>query len=274
MRMNTFAILSAHKLVSTAVLNRQFHLLKFSLPHMPAMDRLPESIPLRKLGCDDAAPRESALIAVRASSITVSDAESVETGMAVEAIEHHDELGQGKRQTDEAAETAASGPRQHSTPDVDEGESNTEKPSDERPPNSISTERRNSRNPQINITRRQAPLTWDVEAQVHEAKEAKRNVAGTDDAIRQEMSGDEIAGGIRHLGRREMESLGDIDQRGAEQHRKFGSPTLQKDVEDGEPLPASTAGWRLISGICCPHISKQGSGTRPLFLVNSTRELF
>ncbi|XP_075546874.1 uncharacterized protein LOC142580028 isoform X6 [Dermacentor variabilis] len=27
----------------------------------------------------------------------------------------------------------------------------------------------------------------------------------------------------------------------------FGFPTLQEDVEDGQPLPASTTGWRLIS---------------------------
>ncbi|XP_070380289.1 uncharacterized protein [Dermacentor albipictus] len=47
----------------------------------------------------------------------------------------------------------------------------------------------------------------------------------------------------------------------------------QEDVEDGQPLPASTAGWRLVSRICCPHISKHGSRTRPLFLVNKTQEL-
>ncbi|XP_075546876.1 uncharacterized protein LOC142580028 isoform X8 [Dermacentor variabilis] len=29
----------------------------------------------------------------------------------------------------------------------------------------------------------------------------------------------------------------------------FGFPTLQEDVEDGQPLPASTTGWRLISSV-------------------------
>nr|XP_054928267.1 uncharacterized protein LOC129385577 [Dermacentor andersoni] len=29
---------------------------------------------------------------------------------------------------------------------------------------------------------------------------------------------------------------------------RFGFPTLQEDVEYGQPLPASTTGWRLTSG--------------------------
>ncbi|XP_049515553.1 uncharacterized protein LOC125941764 [Dermacentor silvarum] len=87
--LNMFAIFSAQLIPK---LNRQFHLLNFTLPRVPVRSRLQRIIPQQHPGPDDSGS-ESDLPALTASSITESEAEPLGSEVSVEAAEHRGKSG-------------------------------------------------------------------------------------------------------------------------------------------------------------------------------------
>ncbi|XP_037554450.1 uncharacterized protein LOC119431058 [Dermacentor silvarum] len=132
-----------------------------------------------------------------------------------------DGRGRSKQNTEELAQTGARDSGRRSVQDIEENENHKETSGEETRQKSITSHRKNTDDAALNIMQREAPLIRDVEAKIHEGKEAERNLTGIRDAIRREMSGVDGTDGAAHLRRLQMtKRLRELDQRIAELHAK------------------------------------------------------